>query len=392
MIVRYAVFVTILSGVVFLTHAYIYRRLVRDAWLDEATRRRCRWLMVLLGLGMVSGIGMARLLPRDIGVVAGFLAYGWMGMVVLLVTWLLALEWVRFAWLLRSRGEQVDPERRLALARGAAALTVLGSGGAGAVGVHGALRLPEVTRVDVPIDGLPPALDGLKVAQISDIHIGPTIGRDFLKGVVERVNGEAPDLVAITGDLVDGTVSRLTDHTSPLADLKSRHGSFFVTGNHEYYSGADTWIAELERLGVRVLRNERVELEHDGTPLDVLGVDDWRAARMFEGHGHDLEKACAGRDPKRTGILLAHQPRAVPDAEGRGIDLVLCGHTHGGQIWPWGYFVALVQPYVEGLHRHDQRTWVYVNRGTGYWGPPMRVLVPPEITLLTLRPGVGPRA
>jgi predicted MPP superfamily phosphohydrolase len=191
-------------------------------------------------------------------------------------------------------------------------------------------------------------------------------------------------LVAITGDLVDGSVSELGPHVAPLAELVSRHGSYFVTGNHEYYSGAHSWIAELRRLGVTVLMNDHVVLRHDGALAVVAGVTDYSAAHFDPAHRSNPFAAIAG-SPADAGvkILLAHQPRSAPDAADAGFDLQLSGHTHGGQFMPWNFFVKLQQPFVAGLHRLRQ-LWVYTSRGTGYWGPPKRFGAPSEITLVTL--------
>ncbi len=382
MIWRMALFGAALLLVVGLTHTYLYRRLVRDPWPEQ--RRGGRWLLLSLALSMMGGIGLARALPRTQGVWAGYLAYGWMGMVVLLVTLLAALDVVRLASRPLLGNAPSDPDRRLALARGAAAVGLLGSGGAGAMSVREALAPPELVTVEVPIAGLPPALRGFRIVQISDLHVGPTIGRDFVEAVVERARALEPDLVVVTGDLVDGSVPRLWPHVEPLGRLTARHGVLFVTGNHEYYSGVEAWLEAVTKLGMRPLRNERVTLSHDGARLDVLGVDDWRAKRLAPGHGHDLARAAAGRDPSHPAVLLAHQPKVVHEAAELGLDLVLCGHTHGGQIWPFGHFVRLIQPYVAGLHRHGPRTWIHVSRGTGYWGPPMRLKAPGELTLVRL--------
>jgi predicted MPP superfamily phosphohydrolase len=203
--------------------------------------------------------------------------------------------------------------------------------------------------------------------------------------VVKRVNDLRPDVIAITGDLVDGNVDELREHVAPLGDLKAELGVFFVTGNHEYYSGPDAWIRELARLNVRVLRNERVELERDGVTIDLAGVDDYSSRGLAQGHGPDLPRALEGRDGSRALVLLAHQPRAFVEAAKLGVGLQLSGHTHGGQIWPWNWFVRLQQPYVAGLHREGDAQ-IYVSRGTGYWGPPMRVAAPAEITQLVLEP------
>jgi predicted MPP superfamily phosphohydrolase len=246
------------------------------------------------------------------------------------------------------------------------------------------LRSVAVQRVVVSLPKLPPALSGYTIVQLTDVHVGPTIGRAFVEEIVRKANAASPDLIVITGDLVDGSVAQLGALTEPLRGLRAPDGVFFVTGNHEYYSGADEWVAELERLGIRVLRNARVGLrDADGGGLDLAGVDDWTAASILPHHGHDLPKALAGRDEARALVLLAHQPKSVVEAAERGVDLVLSGHTHGGQLFPFNYLVKLQQPFVAGLHRHEG-THIYVSRGTGYWGPPMRLGAPAEITRIEL--------
>jgi predicted MPP superfamily phosphohydrolase len=250
-------------------------------------------------------------------------------------------------------------------------------------GYYLARRVAPVVDVRVPIADLPPALEGFTIAQISDVHVGPTIKRDFVEKVVARVNALEADVVAITGDLVDGPVQKLAPHTRPLAGLRSRHGTYFVTGNHEYYSGAQAWMGELTRLGARVLVNDHVVLEHDGAALALAGVTDYSAHHFDGNHRSDPARALSGAPGDAVKVLLAHQPRSAPEAARAGFDLQLSGHTHGGQFWPWMYFVRLQQPFTAGLARLD-RMWIYVSRGTGYWGPPMRFGSPSEITRITL--------
>jgi predicted MPP superfamily phosphohydrolase len=242
-----------------------------------------------------------------------------------------------------------------------------------------------VRRLAVTLPRLPRRLDGLTVVQLTDIHLGPTIGRAFIESIVARTNALVPDVIAITGDLIDGTVAELADAVAPLAELRARHGVYFVTGNHEYFSGATPWIAELTRLGVRCLRNERVSIGDGDASFDLAGVDDHSGARSGEaGHGENLDKALANLDPAREVVLLAHQPRSVFAASRFGVGLQISGHTHGGQIWPFSYLVRLQQPFIAGLHQHRD-TQIYVSRGTGYWGPPMRLGAPAEITQIVLR-------
>ena len=251
-------------------------------------------------------------------------------------------------------------------------------------GFVNARRTAAVVAVDVPIAGLPAALHGFTIAQISDIHVGPTIKRPYLRRIVEAVNALQADMVAVTGDLVDGSVRDLAPHVAPLASLSSRHGTFFVTGNHEYYSGAPAWVAELRRLGLRVLMNEHVVLTHAAAALVVAGVTDHGAHHFDPAQRSDPQAAIAGAPAHATTrLLLAHQPRSADAAERAGFQLQLSGHTHGGQFLPWNFFVRLQQPFTAGLHRL-RRMWVYTSRGTGYWGPPNRFGAPSEITRVRL--------
>jgi predicted MPP superfamily phosphohydrolase len=236
---------------------------------------------------------------------------------------------------------------------------------------------------------LPPAHEGLAIVQLTDLHVGPTIGRAFIEDVVRRTNELSPDIVAITGDLVDGSVDQLRDAVAPLGALRARHGVFFVTGNHEYFSGAGAWLRELTRIGIRVLQNERITIGEGADAFDLAGVDDRSAARYGGLAPADaLARALGGRDPKRELVLLAHQPRSLFDAASFDVGLQLSGHTHAGQIWPFTYLVRLQQPFVAGLHRRG-RAQIYVSSGTGYWGPPMRLGTTAEITHVTL---LGPEA
>ncbi len=254
------------------------------------------------------------------------------------------------------------------------------------LGFWNARRTAAVVRVDVPVTGLPAALHGFTVAQISDVHVGPTIDRRYLQRIVTRVNSLDAHLVAITGDLVDGSVQALRQHVEPLAGLRSTHGSFFVTGNHEYYSGAHGWIDALRGLGLTVLMNEHVVIRHGGAQtadVVVAGVADYSAHHFDESHRSDPHAAMHNAPAEAFKLLLAHQPRSAAAAADAGFDLQLSGHTHGGQFWPWMYFVKLQQPFTAGLHRL-QKLWVYTSRGTGYWGPPKRFGAPSEITCLRL--------
>ncbi|CAN5376187.1 metallophosphoesterase [soil metagenome] len=255
-------------------------------------------------------------------------------------------------------------------------------------GFVNARRTAAIVSVDVPIRGLPAGLHGFTIAQISDIHIGPTIKRPYLDAIVRAVNRLDADMVAVTGDLVDGSVPELHHHVAPLSGLISTHGTYFVTGNHEYYSGAHAWIAELQRIGVRVLLNEHVVLQHGAAALVLAGVTDYTAHHFDPAPRSDPQAAIRGA-PAHAGarVLLAHQPRSAEAAEQAGFQLQLSGHTHGGQFMPWNLFVRFQQPFTAGLHKLRE-LWVYTSRGTGYWGPPKRFGAPSEITRLRLVPAV----
>ncbi len=257
-----------------------------------------------------------------------------------------------------------------------------------ALGYLNARRTAGVVTVEIPVAGLPAALHGFTIVQISDIHVGPTIRSTYVDGIVEAVNRLNPDLVAITGDLVDGSVAELAGHVAPLERLASREGSFFVTGNHEYYSGAESWMQHLEGIGIRVLQNRHVVIERDGALLVLAGVSDYSAGHFDASHRSDPQKALTGApQDAHFKVLLAHQPRSAAAAAKAGFDLQLSGHTHGGQFLPWNFFVRMQQPFTAGLHVMDELR-VYVSRGTGYWGPPKRFGAPSEITRVKLVPAV----
>ncbi len=375
---RLFVFLGVALSIVFGVHYFLWARLVRDPEWPAGWTRGLSWALVVLGVSIPIGIFASRLLSREAAAPLSWFAYTWMGFMFLLFFALLPTELVRVG----ARLGGVDPERRVALARIVAGAVGALSFVSGGVGVVSVLSRVGVKQLRVPLAKLPKSLSGYTIVQLTDVHVGPTIGRAFIEQIVRTTNALSPDMVALTGDLVDGSVEELGPLVEPLRELKAKDGVFFVTGNHEYYSGADAWIAHLRTLGIRVLRNERVPIR-GGDGFDLAGVDDTSAHNFGHGHGQDVPRALAGRDESRAVVLLAHQPKAVRDACKLGVDLQLSGHTHGGQIWPWGYAVRLDQPHVAGFHDHEG-TAIYVSRGTGYWGPPMRLAAPAEITRIEL--------
>jgi hypothetical protein len=381
---RIAVALLIVSSILFGTHYYIWARLIRDAQLPPPWGTIGTFTLVGLASLIVAGI-MLRRAPRTVMGPIMWVAYTWLGLMFLLVVLLAGADLVRAlasVWARVRSSPPQDPERRVAIARWLSALVGLGAVGLGAISVGNVLRAVAVKRVRIELRKLPSSASGYRIALLSDVHVGPTIGKGFIEDVVRRVNALEPDLIAIAGDLVDGSVAELGPLLAPLAQLRAKDGVFFITGNHEYYSGVDEWLAFLPTLGLRVLVNERVSIGGEGG-FDLAGVEDL-SAHGFEGHRADLPRALLGRDPSRALVLLAHQPKAIVEAEGLGVDLQLSGHTHGGQIFPWMYAVALDQPYVAGLHDHGNAK-IYVSCGTGYWGPPMRLGAPAEITHIELR-------
>jgi hypothetical protein len=365
-------------------HYYVWARLVWGPELPSAAFAALTSAFVLLWLSIPLTLLYGRRLASGRAHILVWFGYVWLGALFLLLVATLAGDVVRAAiWIFQELSGVADnPERELARTRLVAALSASGALALLAVSLWLGRRV-TVKRVEVPLGRLPESMHGTRIVQLSDVHIGPTLGRRFLSRVVEQVNALEPDVIAITGDLVDGSVARLSSEVAPLGELRARYGVYFVTGNHEYYSGADAWCAHLTRLGLRVLRNERVSIGTSSESFDLAGVDDYSAHHFGGGHGARLDRALEGRDPRRELVLLAHQPRAVVEAERAEVGLQLSGHTHGGQIWPFNFLVRLQQPITSGLVRFG-RSLVYVSNGTGYWGPPMRLGSPAEISEIVL--------
>ncbi|MHC3454432.1 metallophosphoesterase [Streptomyces prasinus] len=413
-----ALFVALVLPVLAGVHYYVWRRTVRDTTSPGSWWRRAgTMLIVLLALLLVAAPPGERVLPAPLATAVGWPGFTWMAGILYLTLALLVGEAFR-PFLLRTRqrrsvgdtapaapgtASEADGERSyrtgsasgpdspvpasadrlpasrrmfvsraVALAAGTAATAAVG------YGAYTALGPPRIKHLTVPLARLGPQAHGFRIALISDIHLNVLVGRSRTRQLVDLLNGTEPDLVALVGDLVeDADVAAQGRAAEPLTDLRAPHGAYYVTGNHEFYSGAEQWVRFVSGLGLRSLRNERVALPG----FDLAGVED--ASGVDHDAGPDYEAALGGRDRDRAVVLLAHQPVQVTEAARYGVDLQLSGHTHGGQLWPFTHLTALVDPNVAGLSRHGD-TLLYVSRGTGFWGPPVRLDADPDITVVEL--------
>lgn len=381
-----------LGGV--LGHVYLYRRLVRPLFPTSRARRAALVALGLLSLLLLTRRALQTALPVEMASLVTRFAHGWIGLVLMLVLACLAVDATRLLTRLRPRRRPAsveeappidlkDADRRRFLARVTAGGAALAGASTAGYGTWRAFTPPDVTELPLKLEKLPPALDGLTIVQLTDLHVGHFIGRDFVAELVDRANALKPDLVAITGDLVDGQVDHLGPAVAALSGLRSRYGTFFVNGNHEYYSGEVAWNAFLESQGITVLRNRHVRIGDAGASLDLIGVDDWSGGRQRGRPGYDLAQAVAGRDPARASVLLAHQPANFEEVARQGLDVQLSGHTHGGQLFPATMLIGLRWPYTRGLYTAGASR-LYVSRGCGFWGPPMRVGSEPELVRVVL--------
>jgi len=373
-------------------HAYLGWRLFGPgSGLERA--RVAGWSALALSAGLILvAFPGGSFLPRSGELLTvQYLGFVAMGVVLVLFPLTLARELLGLARrglrrLKRAMPEAPPQPERRAFLRALPGLGLLGSSSAlSAAGAMQARQLAEVHRVRVPIAGLHPDLAGLRIAQITDLHIGPILGRAWLDEVVSRVNQLRPDLIAVTGDLADGTVEDLREDVGALRRLRAPHGVYFVTGNHEYYWDALAWVDEVRRLGLDALVNEHRLLAIGGARLQVAGVTDYSAGPILRRHRTDPAQALAGAPDADLRVLLAHQPKSIHKARTLGVHLQLSGHTHGGQFFPWNLLIGFFQPLAQGLGRFGD-TWLYVSRGTGTWGPPLRTGVPAEITEIELVP------
>ena len=280
-------------------------------------------------------------------------------------------------------GGLFDPDRRRFLINTSNLGVLVLTGSLSTYGFWASRRRPVVKEVTVALSDLPADFEGFRIVQITDLHLGPTIKRDWMQMVVDQANALSADVIAVTGDLVDGPVPYLKDDVAPIAELRAPHGVCFITGNHEYYSGVLPWIEEIRRLGLTVLLNEHRVIERGSARMLLAGVTDYHGGYSIPGQASDPVGAMSGAPPCSPKILLAHQPNSIFVSSKAGYDLQISGHTHGGQFFPGNWLARMAQPYIRGLHKHDN-TWIYVSCGTGYWGPPLRLGAPSEITVIKL--------
>jgi len=435
-------FVAVFLSLIALANRYLWVRLVRDTRLPRRVYHAATALIILLASSLPLLMLVWAGSSRSNAPFVNFVAFSWLGISFYLVMLVLAGDALRAGfWLFRrgrvagaaansgksTRGQGVgsapvgddaaansgnparvqaaasvsnaaansgapdahaaSETRRVFVARGVAGGALLAAGGIGSFGMRAALWDITTPEIHVTLPRLPRALDGFSIALLTDVHIGPLLDGRFLRHLVEQTNALKPDLIAIGGDLIDGSVPQIGHHVAELRRLNSKYGTYFVTGNHEYYAGAGQWVDFLRSLGIRVLINSRLPIGDAGASFDLVGLPDFHAGRVGA-EEPQIAKAIMGRDPERELIVLAHQPVQIQQVAIAGAGLQLSGHTHGGQLYPFGALTGLVQPYLAGLYRHTGTdTQIYVSRGSGFWGPPMRVLAPAEISLLRLSSG-----
>ncbi len=388
-ILTFIIFVSVGTLIIASIHYYLWLRLVRDTGLSGNYRDIATYLLIALAVSFPTGVIVSRLMDYKYSFPILWLLYLWLGMMMLLFFALLFTDVSRLIYTAlvklwsSNKALTFDPQRREFFTQSIAFGAFLVALGVSGFGVKRYYEKARVKRVNIALVGLPEIFKGFRIVQISDLHIGQLMTAPKLKEIVDQVNELKPDLIAITGDLADGSVKQLIGEVDCLRHLSAEQGVYFVTGNHEYYNGADEWIHAIAQMGIKVLNNENQKISLGNEFFYLAGVADHEAARFRPDQAADFKQAFSGLAQDKKKILLAHQPIAVQEASQYGADLVLSGHTHGGQIWPFTYLVYLQQPYLKGLYRYKD-TQVYVNQGTGCWGPPMRVGSYNEITEIVL--------
>ena len=393
-------FFVIVFIIVPLAYYYVGKRLIEPGAYNGG-QKAVAWLIILFVFLLPFS---SRYLRRynisdswaEILVIAGYISLGFFGIlfiiiltrdVILVLLWLMRKVGKIFQNISRANSDFTDTpqnkERRRFLVHSSNLGILALTGGLTGYGIHEATTLPGIVRISVPVKNLPKEIEGFRIVQITDLHVGPTIKRKYVAGVVEIANELHPDILAFTGDFAEGSPGSLRQDIAILSELQAKSGKFFVTGNHEYYNGVDAWLREVYRLGFQVLMNEHHVIKRGAARLLLAGVPDPRARTYDPNHGPHLSKTLKNAPDCHVRILFAHRPQAIFESSQHGFDLQLSGHTHGGQIFPFNYMARLREPYISGLHLH-RKTWIYVSRGTGVWGPPMRLGAPAEVTEITL--------
>ncbi len=381
------VVITVLS----LMYGYIGWRMIIPAALGMPWNLILWALLVILAflpfLPIIMRINGVEGTAVDIAAWVGYLSFGFLTLLFALllfrdVGWLIFMAVKKGIFFAAGNpaSETIDPQRRQLLTN-SINLGLLGlTAGLVGYGMYQAMRRPDVVELEIPIRNLPKEFEGFRIVQITDLHVSHTLKRPFVQNVVTIVNSLKPDLVALTGDLADGSVAQLGGDVAPLADLWAPFGRYFITGNHEYYSGVQQWLEETARLGFDVLINEHRVIEKGPARIILAGVTDYSGGGFSKLHLSDPHRAVDGVADSLPKVLLAHQPKSIFEAARAGYDYVISGHTHGGQYFPYHFLAAMSQPYISGLHEHDG-TLIYVSRGTGYWGPQIRIGAKSEITV-----------
>jgi len=384
---RIIIMATVFTTVLSISHYFIWRRLVKNTNIKNKSRKLLTYFIIFLGVFIPISYITARFIPYKISFYSLWFANLWLGMMMLFMFSFLFIDIIRGAlklFKIARRDKTVkSPERKEFIAKSIGAGVTTLVLGTTALSIKNFYEMAIVKKVKISLDNLPKSFKGFRIAQISDIHIGQIMRKHTLVKIVEQVNSLNADIIVITGDLVDGSVENLFDEISPIKDLKAKYGVYFITGNHEYYSGAEQWTDAVTSLGIKVLQNENVEIKKNGESFFLVGVNDREAGKFGEKHSPDFKKAFSGINKDKKTVLLAHQPHDIEKAAEFNADLMLSGHTHGGQIWPFGLLVTLQQKYLKGYYKYE-KTHLYVNQGTGCWGPPMRLDSENEITEITL--------
>lgn len=371
LIITLSVFTALVGSV----HVYFARRFLLDTGVAQPWRGvGYAWLAALAASIFMYPFAEQRLGARASRGLAWPL-FMWLGASFYLLIGLWSSDLVLLA--LGLAGEHVARVRACAVLGVTAAVV--------GIGYWNARRGPERKHVEVKLAGWPAALDGYRIVQLSDVHISALIRRDYAQRLVDQCAALAPDLIAVTGDLVDGSVRSLRDEVAPFAGLRARDGVYFVTGNHDFYSDEESWVNRARELGMTVLRNQRISITRGDARFELAGVDDYSTHRRASTHGLDLQAATDGWDQATPLVLLAHDPRSFERARARGVHLQLSGHTHAGQMWPFRFFVRFQTRWIAGLYRSGA-SQLYVSRGTGFWGPPIRFPRPAELTEIVVRP------